>query len=345
MPSARPMSPSFLAVFAGGAVFVLGTVLAHAETAADARLRQLGRQAVTYPTDVRETAAGRLAQNDTPSPPFQGTVFIDPDVITPSDPTSLSEVTYAGRGERTMFDRRPSDWVELNAYLFNARFDDELSSEIQVNPEFGSVLAAEAAANKYARMIGQLPTVLRNDVETVWIHKGEQLWGGGNDNILIHVDQYVHDPFFRDFEEEALVHEAGHTSLDGEHAEAPNWLAAQAADGGFISTYARDDPKREDVAESVLPWLAVRYRSNRISGNDEQKILDAIPNRLVYFDREIVRQDMYPITERVSDSLPFFSRGLQQRFARVRTHPKPVRCRWRRGDPRHRRYRRALQDQ
>ena len=160
-----------------------------------------------------------------------------------------------------MFDRRPADWVTLNAYLFNARFDDGLNSEFQVNPEFGSVLAAQVVADRYARMIGQLPTVLRTGVETVWLHKGEQLWGGGNDNILIHVDQYAHDPDFRDLEEEALIHEGGHTSLDSDHREAPDWLAAQTADGGFISTYARDNPTREDVAESVLPWLAVRYRS------------------------------------------------------------------------------------
>ena len=98
-----------------------------------------------------------------------------------------------------MFDRRPADWIIINAYLFNARFDDGLNSEIQVNPEFESVPAAQGVADKYARMIGQLPTVLRTRVETVWIHKGEELWGGGNDNILIHVDQYAYDPDFRDF--------------------------------------------------------------------------------------------------------------------------------------------------
>ena len=42
-----------------------------------------------------------------------------------------------------MFDRRPADWVVLNAYLFDARFDDGLSSEVQVNPEFGSVPAVK----------------------------------------------------------------------------------------------------------------------------------------------------------------------------------------------------------
>ena len=205
--------------------------------------------------------------------------------------------------------------------MFNARFDDGLSSEIQVNPEFGSVPAAESAANKYARIIGQLPTVLRTRVETVWIHKGEELWGGGNNNLLIHVDQYVHDPYFRDFEEEALIHEGGHTSLDAKHKDAPDWLAAQTVDGGFISTYARDNPTREDVAESILPWLSVRYRADRISGVDEQAILSAIPNRLAYFDREILERGMYPISERNFHALPLVpgvSSSGQQGFVLVR---------------------------
>ena len=41
-----------------------------------------------------------------------------------------------------MFDRRIIDWTTLNAYLFEARFDDGLTIEVQVNPEFGSTSAA-----------------------------------------------------------------------------------------------------------------------------------------------------------------------------------------------------------
>ena len=284
---------------------------------------------IGYPPYVRDIATEKSDHGDNASaqtesqsdPPYDGAVWFDPDIITPSDPSSLIDATYAGRGDRQMFDRRPDDWVVLNVYLFDARFDDGLSSEIQVNPEFGSVSSAMAVANKYAKMVGQLPTALRTDVDTVSIHKGEEPWGGRNNNILIHIDSYVNYQHLRDFEEEVLIHEASHTSLDADHKEAPDWLAAQMADGGFISTYARDHPTREDVAESVLPWLAVRYRSDRISGADEQAILDAIPNRLAYFDREILDRDMYPITERISNSLPLVlgaSDSGQQGFVLIR---------------------------
>ena len=95
-------------------------------------------------------------------PPFGGTIFIDPDIITSSDPTTFVSLTPAGQGSRTMYDRRVNDWITVDAFLFDASFDDGLSAEIQVNPEFGTVGAAEAEASKYAPVIGRLPTVLRS---------------------------------------------------------------------------------------------------------------------------------------------------------------------------------------
>ena len=64
-----------------------------------------------------------------------------------------------------------------------------MSIEIQVNPEFQNSVTAEVEALKFAEVIGRLPTALRIDVETVWIHKGIELFGGGNNNILIHTGQ------------------------------------------------------------------------------------------------------------------------------------------------------------
>jgi hypothetical protein len=225
-------------------------------------------------------------------PPFSGTIFIDPDIITASDPTTFTNLTYAGRGMRLMYDRRINNFTTLNAYLFNARFNDGLTIEIQVNPEFNDSTAAGIEANKYAPVIGRLPTVLRSHVETVWIHRGVQPFGGGNQNLLIHTGQadlYTADGIL----EETFVHEAAHTSLDAQHASAASWLAAQTADPEFISTYARDNPAREDIAESFLPWLAVRHRPARITAELANTITAAIPNRLAYFDHQ--NFNLYPL--------------------------------------------------
>src|SRR6185503_11401992 len=147
------------------------------------------------------------------APPFSGTIFIDPDIITASDPTTFTNITYTGQGIRNMYDRRSNSFTNLNAFLFNARYDDGFTVEVQVNPEFTNSTMAGIDATKYATVIGRLPTYARTRVQTVWIHKGVYGFGGGNNNLLIHTGQgelYEADGIL----EETFVHESGHTSLD-----------------------------------------------------------------------------------------------------------------------------------
>jgi len=87
--------------------------------------------------------------------------------------------------------------------------------------------------------------------------------------------------------EEALIHEAAHTSLEAYHKNTRDWLAAQTNDRQFISNYARDNPDREDVAESFPMWYALRYKTSRIPENTRNTILSTIPNRIQYFDTYI----------------------------------------------------------
>lgn len=74
------------------------------------------------------------------------------------------------------------------------------------------------------------------------------------------------------------------------------------------SDYARDHPGREDIAESFLPYLAVRYRSARISRSYEGTIVETMPNRIAYFDRLLQTQPdnpKHPITADLRQSLSF----------------------------------------
>ena len=230
-------------------------------------------------------------------PPFSGTIFIDPDIITSSDATAFEGITYTGRGQVTMYDRGPEMFVQNNAFLFQATFDDGLTARVQVNSEFGSESAAMVEASRYALETGRLPTSLRTSMAEIWIHKGTKPFGGGNESILIHTGQsalYIRDGIL----EETLVHEASHTSLDAAHANDADWLAAQSADPEFISTYARDNPLREDIAESFLTYLAVRIRPDRISSGLKQTIEQAIPNRLAYFDQ--MQPNLHPMVTATS---------------------------------------------
>jgi hypothetical protein len=213
---------------------------------------------------------------------------------------------YEGQKQREMFDRRRNSWIKNSAYIFNAIFSDGSNIEIQVNSEFSSSENAFNYAEKYSKVIGQLPKILRKDVRTVWIHKGKKPFGGGNFNLLIHTDQgdeYISKGIL----EETLIHEASHTSLDWpgiskNHGISKGWIEAQKADKGYISDYAEDYPNREDIAESFLPWVVVRYKADRIGEKHRNKIIKAIPNRLRYFDLQGFDMRPLKLNEKKQDS-------------------------------------------
>lgn len=216
------------------------------------------------------------------APPYSGTVYVDPGLILSSDPTSFRTLTATGQGMRTIYDRRVSAFVTVNAWLFDAQFGSSKHVEVQVNPEF-TQNQAQTHATFHARALGRLPAFAFRDIDALWINGGKQLYGGGNRSILVHTEQ-TDEYEAGGWTEEAMLHESGHTSLDAYHANAARWLEAQRADGVAISTYARDNPTREDVAETLSAWFASKYRPGRMQPADLQKIRDAVPSRLQYFD-------------------------------------------------------------
>jgi len=233
--------------------------------------------------------------------PYRGTIFFDPDVITADDPSTFDTLVYTGQGIRRVFDRRLPGWATINAYLFDIVFDDGLKTEAQVNPEFGTLEAATAAAQKYAEVVGRLPACLRVDVDALWINTGTKPFGGGNRSLLIYTGQSaIYEE--RGILEETLIHEASHTSLDATHALAEDWKNSQTLDGKFISNYAASNPEREDIAESFLMWIAVRQPVMKISEEDSLTITRTIPNRLIYFDKQDL--NMYPLLLNVPRETP-----------------------------------------
>ena len=248
---------------------------------------------IAGPTHVTETVEIAMDEDrtldfdleHTGTPPYGGAVYISPRVIEPSDPTTFGSIMYAGRGERRVFDRRPDTRITIDAYLFHVRYAEQVV-EFRVNPEFGSEEAAQAEVETYAPILGQMPAVLLSGIRDVVIHAGRELWGGRRGGgILIHTDsgkESIRDGFV----EEVLVHEAAHAVLDLAHEDSPGWRAAQAADDFFISTYARDHPNREDIAESFTAYLAVRYQPEKLTVAERTVILRTMPNRLIYFDEQ-----------------------------------------------------------
>lgn len=238
---------------------------------------------------------------DLDEPPFDGTIFISGDIITSSDSTLFDSLKYKGTGARQMYDRRNGGaWINIEPHLFHTSFTDGLETEIQINPEFTKD-EATVEANKYAILIGQLPTALRKDVQTMWIHKGEEAYGGGNNNLLVHtgMSKIYENWWTGNIIEETLIHEATHTSIDAYHypdreTDGAAWIDAVSKDAGcYISKYARDFPYREDLAELMPLYVAVRYFPDRISSDVRDKILSCNLNRIKYLDSLKLDMSLY----------------------------------------------------
>ena len=218
------------------------------------------------------------------SPPFDGTIWITGDIITVNEPSVFSNVIFQGKSVRTMYDRR-AGWITENPYIFNASYTDNIEIEIQINPEF-TYEESLNLANKYGRSVGQLPKSLRTDVETMWIHEGEEAWGGGNNNILIHTGQgEIYENWNGgDISQETLIHEGTHTSLDSKIYGKDGWVSAVNNDQTYVSTYAKDYPQREDIAELFPLYIAVKIFPERISSYHRNLILSCCINRINYLD-------------------------------------------------------------
>ena len=129
-----------------------------------------------------------------------------------------------------------------------------------------------------------MPSYLRKDVETIWLHDGNENYGGGNKNLLIHhvrTQEYVQKGIL----EETFMHEAVHTSLDEYHLFSEEWINAQSKDLGFISEYAMEFPQREDLAETYPICFGLKYKPSAFKKEVREKIFEMIPNRLEYCDK------------------------------------------------------------
>ncbi len=229
---------------------------------------------------------------------FKDNIYTDCDIITKKDPTSFQNISFVKEKKIKFWDRRKqtsSSWNQSNfkAFVFKATFEKGKDVSIRVNSEFKTKEKAEEQALKYGGMAGQLPNFLRKNLKTITIHKGNKAWGGGNYDILIHTEDTGAKSKCA---QEVMLHESGHTSLDsnmGGSVKKIPWKNAAKADGKFISQYAKQYPDREDVAETINWWVAVRCKPDRISKSNYKKILEGIPNRLKYLDEQ--NYDTYPL--------------------------------------------------
>ena len=215
--------------------------------------------------------------------PYRRSVLITNNILNSSDNSTFTSIESIPDNPRYMYDfRNNGSWIRITPFLFKAKFSDDSEIEVQVNNEFENKTNAEKVALVYLEEIGRLPKLFRKNLERVWIHKGYENFAGGNNNFLIYHDTgLIHKEY--GLLEEIFLHEGVHTSLDSDHGSSNGWINAQKADNGnFISDYAKQYPKREDLAETVPLCFALKYKRERLSDHTIKKIEKTIPNRIEY---------------------------------------------------------------
>merc|ERR1712168_550622 len=99
-------------------------------------------------------------------------------LVESTDGTTFENISFVGRPQKTMWDMRVWDWIEVNAFVFNASFSDGKDVEVRVNPEFKTIGKAEKQAKKYTEIIGRVPRLFRERLEILDLNNGTWLEGG-----------------------------------------------------------------------------------------------------------------------------------------------------------------------
>jgi len=219
------------------------------------------------------------------------------------DPTMYDSYNFVGLETRYIYDRRVDAWsIVNNVLLYDVYFGDGTQIEFVVHPEFNSIHRATSVVKLYAPEVGKLPAMLLKGLQEVWIMKGIVPLGGatgGTWGTFIYGNSLeIHTGMADSYKAagvlvQTMVHEATHAVLDGTIYGDNAWFEAAKKDIKYISVYARDHPDREDAAETMLLYLAVEYKKDRLTTSDYNTIVNTIPHRIEYLNS--LNYDVYPL--------------------------------------------------
>ncbi len=218
------------------------------------------------------------------APYASSVVGTDFDFIVEKDPDTFVRLEEKGSGLAEMPDKA-DDSAELRqqAFLFVAHFSDATRVQLAIDADFKRPDDARKEALRYTPRLGKLPTALRRGVERLVVHKGGKGVTAFSDVglIVVYSDNATERIATHDLEER-FFHESVHAACDKTHAASPEWLAAQQKDRGFVTRYAEENPKGEDLAESALFAFALLHDRERLPKKDAAQIERLIPNRIAF---------------------------------------------------------------
>lgn len=240
---------------------------------------------------IRGDAAAAVPESDVEpvaaAPLYRSSVVgTDFDFITTADPDAFQTLTFVGFKPFEMPDKRDTgEPLVRPAYVFNARFADGTSVAIALDAAFGSREAAEADARRYTPRLARLPSLYRQQLKHVVVHRGgADTTAFAEDKghfFVIYSDNASRRIATHDLEE-TFFHEATHASIQSRFLQTAAWKEAKARDNAFVTTYAMTDDQ-EDFAESALFAYTLLHHPERLPPRDRAWIERQIPHRLAFF--------------------------------------------------------------
>lgn len=201
------------------------------------------------------------------------------DFIKPDDPGACWVVAENGSGRTEMYDPRHDTLFVDGAIHFDVKFDDQIV-RINVHPK---VRVPQTRAMQAAVSISKLPKQMRKALRYVNILEGDGgAWAEDLGRFITLYDDLMTRRMAEHDLDETVFHEAAHVALDPLLSQDPVWKSNQAADNGFITHYAADNPNKEDIAESALFAWTMTFHSGRLPLEIEDTVRKIMPNRLEY---------------------------------------------------------------
>ncbi len=159
---------------------------------------------------------------------------------------------------------------------------------------------AEYLASYYANMFGQMPHFLKVYTDKMYVHKDigkdDGVWWATGSKREFHINRsrcFDNSAFVYSRCAVTMMHELAHILQQLTGIISPGkWNKARKLDKNYCSDYAKTN-SREDFAESVMCWVAVRHKPNTLKKEDIKKIKEYLANRFKFFDE--LNWNVYPL--------------------------------------------------
>lgn len=237
------------------------------------------------PSSLLACLVAVCAQTSQAEPLFPNSVVSnDIDFIHTDDPTVAYKLIDEGRSRQEMPSSLTSkDLWQDDAYVFAINYEDGATVAVFADEGFDTAEIAKGYTTKIANALGKLPLPLRTKLDRVILHQGDRAATSEHIGhfIMLYAENIDKRVSTHDLEE-TVFHEMMHASLEFGHALSDEWVAAQEADGDFITTYAAKNPEQEDLPESGLFAYTLINHPGRMPAEVEAGVKRIMPNRLEY---------------------------------------------------------------